>query len=280
MRDIIIRFKRRIIQIAAFGFSNSHVQNFAVGRIYEGKWKQFCNPGLNCYSCPAAGLACPIGALQAVNGSQKYSVSLYVTGFLLATGVLFGRAVCGFICPFGFIQELLSKIPLPKFRLPGGLKYIKYGILVLFVLIIPAAVTNYFGVGEPAFCKYICPAGTLEAGIPLLLANEGLRSIAGGLFGLKSAILLVIIIGCIFCRRFFCKVACPLGAVYGLLNRISLYHMDIDEDKCISCGKCARVCMMDINPVDNPNSAECIRCGKCRSGCPAKAIHMGFRNMP
>ena len=74
--------KRKAIQIAAFGFSNAHVGNFAGGKLYTGKWKQFCNPGLNCYSCPAASLACPIGALQAVSGSMNYSLSFYTMKYV------------------------------------------------------------------------------------------------------------------------------------------------------------------------------------------------------
>ena len=89
--------KRKIFQIAAFGFSNVHVMNFKGGRIYQGKWKDFCNPGLNCYSCPATSFSCPIGALQAVNGSMEFNFSFYVTGLLLAFGVLFGRGICAYV---------------------------------------------------------------------------------------------------------------------------------------------------------------------------------------
>ena len=153
--------RRKMIQIAAFGLSNSHVGNFAIGKIYKGPWKQFCNPGLNCYSCPAASVACPIGALQAVTGSMDFNFSFYVVGFLLAVGVLIGRLVCGFLCPFGLIQELIHKIPSPKFKLPQWPRYLKYVILVVFVGIMPVAVTNFMGVGKPAFCQYICPSGTL-----------------------------------------------------------------------------------------------------------------------
>ena len=117
--------KRKLIQIAAFGFSNIHLGNFKSGSLYTGSWKQFCNPGLNCYSCPAATLACPIGALQAVSGSMNFKFSFYVVGFLLAVGVLFGRAICGSFCPFGLLQELLHKIPFPKGRLPKPLRYLK-----------------------------------------------------------------------------------------------------------------------------------------------------------
>lgn len=90
--------KRKLIQIAAFGFTNSHLGNFAGGKLYTGKWKQFCNPGLNCYSCPAATLACPIGAMQAVAGSMQYNFSFYVVGFLLAAGVLLADlSAAGFV---------------------------------------------------------------------------------------------------------------------------------------------------------------------------------------
>ena len=101
--------KRKLLQIAAFGFSNFHIGNFKGGELYTGAWKKFCNPGLNCYSCPAASFACPIGALQAVSGSTNYNFSFYVIGFLLAVGILFGRFICGWFCPFGLIQELINK---------------------------------------------------------------------------------------------------------------------------------------------------------------------------
>ena len=268
--------KRKALQIAAFGFSNVHLENFAKGKLYTGKWKQFCNPGLNCYSCPAASFACPIGALQAVSGSMKYSVSFYVLGFLLAVGVLFGRVICGWLCPFGLIQELIHKIPTPKLKLPKPFTYLKYFILVVFVLVLPVAVTNYMGVGKPAFCEFICPSGTLLGGIPMMLTHPELRSTVGGLFALKLTILVVTIAGCIFVFRFFCKTICPLGAIYGLLNKISVYHLEVDKDACIHCGKCSRICKMDVDPVKCPDSAECIRCGACKEACPKNAISIGF----
>lgn len=268
--------KRKLIQIAAFGFSNIHLGNFKSGAIYKGKWKQFCNPGLNCYSCPAAGFACPIGALQAVNGSMNFNFSFYAAGLLLAIGVVFGRLICGFWCPFGLIQELLHKIPFPKRRLPAFLRYLKYIILAVFVIILPVVATNYMGMGKPAFCQYICPAGTLEGGLPLLASHPELRQVIGKLFSLKAVILLGTILGCMSIYRFFCKAMCPLGAIYGLLNKISIYHLTVDKDKCIGCGKCAKTCKMDVDPVKNPASAECIRCGECREVCPVQAISLGF----
>lgn len=270
--------KRKLIQIAAFGFSNSYVGNFATGRIYKGSWKNFCNPGINCYSCPAARTACPIGAMQAVSGSPRFGISFYVLGFVLALGVIFGRAVCGYLCPFGLIQELLHKIPSPKKRICKPLTYIKYVLLVVFVLLMPALLTDDFGTGAPAFCKYICPAGTLEGGIPILLKHPELRAQLGGLFTLKAVILVITLAGCVICCRFFCKTMCPLGAIYGLLNKISLYRLRVDKDSCVSCGVCSKVCPMDVDPAETPDSAECIRCGKCAAACPHSAICLSFRS--
>lgn len=269
--------KRKIFQVVAFGFSNAHLLNFKGGRIYQGKWKNFCNPGLNCYSCPAASLSCPIGALQAVNGSMEFNFSFYVTGLLLAFGVLFGRGICGWVCPFGLFQELLHKIPVPKLKLWRGFLYLKYIMLVVFVLILPVAVTNFMGMGKPAFCQFICPAGTLFGGLPLLSSHQELRQAIGKLFSLKMFILIAVIAGCIFIYRFFCKTLCPLGAIYGIMNNISIYHIETDKDKCVSCGKCKAVCKMDVNPVEKPGSAECIRCGECVQACPENALYLGFK---
>lgn len=269
--------KRKIIQIAAFGYSNPHLANFAGGKIYDGSWKQFCNPGMNCYSCPAAGLACPIGAMQAAANSADYRFGFYATGIVLAIGVVLGRAVCGFLCPFGLIQELLHKIPSPKLHLPKWMTYIKYGLLAIFVILLPAMALGELGMRSPAFCKFICPVGMLEGGIPILATHPELRAVIGGIFSLKMAILIMTIIGCVLVPRFFCKLMCPLGAIYGLLNPISVYRLDVDGGKCVSCGACSRACPMDVNPSVKPNSAECIRCGKCITTCPEDALSAGFR---
>ena len=274
--------KRKIVQVAAFGYSNTYIGNFVSGQIYKGSWKQFCNPGMNCYSCPAASGACPIGSFQAVVGSSKFSFSYYITGFLILFGVLLGRFICGFLCPFGWFQDLLHKIPGKKLSTAKlkPLRYLKYVILVVFVILLPAFVTNSLGMGDPFFCKYICPQGVLEGAIPLALANSGIRSALGHLFTFKFTILALFIILSILFYRPFCKWICPLGAIYSLFNKVSFLKIQVDHEKCVGCQKCSRVCKMDVNVVDTPNHPECIRCGECMKACPTDAIcyHYGFSN--
>ena len=101
-----------LIRCAFTAVTNGYAQGFLQGKIYRGKLKLICMPGLNCYSCPGALGSCPIGSLQAVLDSGKFRFSCYVLGFLVLFGAVLGRFVCGWLCPFGLVQDLLHKIPL------------------------------------------------------------------------------------------------------------------------------------------------------------------------
>ncbi len=268
---------RKAIQ-AIFGIlTNGNFKGFLTGTIYQGPLKRFCVPGMNCYSCPGALGACPIGAMQSVFDGRRRKFAFYVVGYLAAIGLFVGRFICGWLCLFGLIQELLYKIPTPKIKVPEKLdrtlRYFKYVCLLLFVFILPFFYRSPFGAGEPFFCKYICPVGTLEGGLPLVLLNSGLRAAAGALFKWKFAILIICILVSIFIYRPFCKYLCPLGAFYGLFQKISLLRLSINEDACIDCGACKNICKMNVDPVKNPNSAECIRCGECVKACPERALY-------
>lgn len=265
------------IQAGATLLSNIHLSNFFKGGIYQGSGKAVCVPGLNCYSCPAASGACPIGAFQAVAGSSKFGFSYYITGFLILVGVLLGRFVCGFLCPFGWLQDLLHKIPGRKIS-TGRLKpltYMKYAVLIGTVILLPALMTNDVGMGDPYFCKYICPQGVLEGALPLAAANAGIRSALGTLFTRKLIILMAVGILSVVFYRPFCKWVCPLGAFYGLMNKVALLGVEVDRGKCVSCGRCAEVCKMDVDITRTPNHGECIRCGKCVTVCPVDALAYG-----
>lgn len=262
--------------------TNIHLPNFLKGILYNGKVKQVCVPGLNCYSCPAATGACPIGAFQAVVGSSKFSFSYYVTGILIFFGIMLGRFICGFLCPFGWFQDLLHKIPTKKFgtKKLKALGYIKYGVLAIAVVALPILIANNAGIGSPYFCKYICPQGILGGSIPLSLANSSIRATLGPLFTWKFGMLSAIIILSVLFYRPFCKWLCPLGAFYALFNKVSLLNYNVDKHKCVSCGKCSKTCKMDVEITKNTSHTECIRCGECIKVCPTKAIsvHWGFKN--
>lgn len=268
---------RTLIQLLVSALTNGYALGFVRGSIFTGWSKQFCLPGLNCYSCPGALGSCPVGALQAVLGSRKFGFSFYMAGFFLLVGSALGRLVCGFACPFGLVQDLLHKIPLPKIRkrktLPGHrwLKYLKYVVLA-GVVALPLLWVDAFGQGAPQFCKWICPSGTLLGGWTLTAVNAALRQSTAGLFAFKSSLCILILLCAIIVHRPFCKYLCPLGALYAPFNRIALVRLRVDEQKCTRCGACAAVCPMALDPARTPISAECIRCGACVCACSQDAI--------
>jgi len=269
--------KRLLTQIFFFLLQNPLMGNFINGVIYRGRLKMICTPGLNCYSCPAAILSCPIGAMQFFIAGVRHSISLFVTGFLVSAGVVFGRFICGYVCPMGLLQDLVYKIKTRKFlKRFQYLRYIKYLVLIIFVILLPLlAVHELAGMGTPWFCKYICPSGTIFGAIPLLAVNGFLRDLAGVLLIIKLSIAAVMLITSVLIYRPFCRLLCPLGAIYALFNKIAFIKMRCDTDKCISCGKCSEACNIMLEPKTQPNSPECVRCGACKATCQAKALRFG-----
>jgi len=195
-------------------------------------------------------------------------------------GALIGRGVCGYLCPFGLVQDLLHKIPFVKkietFKGDKALRKAKYLILLVFVILLPLFLVDIIGQGAPYFCKLICPVGMMEGGIPLVLMNKSMRGAIGFLYAWKGLILILTIFLSIVIYRPFCKYICPLGAIYSLFNSVSLFRYTLDHQKCIHCGRCKAVCEMQCDPVKNCNDLECIRCGKCKNACPVDAIACGI----
>ena len=263
-------FRRRLIQLYAAILYNAHIRGFIEGDIYTGGGKMLCVPGLNCYSCPGAVGACPLGALQNALAASGNRAPFYILGILLLLGVTLGRTVCGWLCPVGLTQELLHKIPGPKLRKGRAtrvLSNVKYVILAVFVVLIP--LWNAL----PAFCKYICPAGTLGGAVSLLAqpANADKFSMLGACFTGKWVILVLLVLLSVFIYRVFCRFLCPLGAIYGLFNRFCLTGIRVREDQCVRCGRCIARCPMDVKRLGD---RECVACGKCVSECPRGAVSL------
>ena len=272
---------RRLIQLYSALLHNAHLKGFIDGEIYQGKAKYACVPGFNCYSCPGAVGACPLGALQNALAATGHRAGWYMMGILLLFGTILGRTICGWICPLGLIQELLHKVPtfkIKKSNMTRMLSYLKYVLLAIFVIAIPLWYGLMHDMPMPGFCKFICPAGTLEGAIGLLSnpANTDLYSMLGIFFTRKFAILIIIGLACIFCYRSFCRFICPLGAIYGLFNRFCLVGVKVDMAKCNGCGSCVRHCGMDVKHVGDH---ECINCAKCIDVCAQKAISFKAGNM-
>ena len=188
-----------------------------------------------------------------------------------------GRFICGWLCPFGLVQDLLHKVPIfrKKKRLPlhSVLKYGKYVVLVFFVCV--GSMFLFGGFAKvPAFCKYLCPSGTLFGAIPLLITNDMLRSQAGILFFWKLGILIIIALLSIKVYRPFCQYLCPLGAIYGWFNRFSLVQIRWDKEQCISCTACEKACPVSLSVSEISRSPECIRCGKCVEACPKNCLKL------
>ena len=269
---LLVPTKRKLMQLYFALLFNANLKGFASGNIYKGNTKKMCVPGINCYSCPGAVGACPIGSLQGSFSADKSTI-YYVGGILLLYSLFLGRMICGWLCPFGLIQELLYKIKTPKLRkspVTRILSYLKYIILVFFVFIVP--ITYAFrDTPLPAFCKYICPAGTLEGGIGLLAnkVNASYFSMLGPLFTWKFLLMISILVGSVFIFRLFCRFICPLGALYGLFNRISFFGVKVEQPKCTNCNLCVSHCKLDVNHVGDQ---ECISCGECMKVCPTNAI--------
>lgn len=279
---------RKWVQILGALLVNSYWEFPFTGNIYQGPLKVLCSPGLNCYSCPAATVSCPIGALQHLAAGLKLALAngqhyfgFYILGSLGVLGGALGRMICGWVCPFGLFQELLHKISSPKFGVPRVLRFVKYGVLFLFVLVLPGLAINEFGLGTLWFCKYICPAGTLEAGLPMLGLQSSLRNTVGLLFYSKLAILLFFMVWAVFASRPFCQTTCPLGAFYGLFNRFRLVKLKLIVENCTQCKECHHVCPMGVKFNESPDDAECITCLACMDkACKFGAIVLEIGGFP
>lgn len=283
----MVKLRWLIQTLVALGTNAYLLFPFGGSVIYQGPLKAVCHPGLNCYSCPGALLSCPVGAFQNFMASVRFvnpgsmpHLGAIVVGYLGFIGTLVGRLSCGWICPFGFIQDLLHKIPTRKFSLWEPLRWLKYVTLTVLVVLMPLWLVDASGLGHPWFCKLLCPAGTLEGAIPLVFLKPSLWATLGFYFWNKMTILVLIIILAILISRFFCRVLCPLGAFYGLFTRMTLVQLEFIEGNCVECESCARKCPTGVKPHREFDSRECIMCLRCLDACQFGALSFGVRRPP
>lgn len=263
--------RRWLVQAIAAVASNGNFSGWLTGRLYRGPMKAACVPGLNCYSCPGALGACPVGSWQSAWSGAVPRFPFYVTGLLLLFGLFFGRFVCGWLCPFGLVQDVLHRLPVPKLAKRPWMRSLSRLRWAMLALVVFGPVAAFFsaGVGKPLFCAYVCPAGMLEGALPLMALRPAYFAASGWLTVWKGVLLAAVLLVSASVYRPFCRFLCPLGLWYGLWNRMALLGIAVDAARCIRCGKCASVCPMDARIAGD---AHCISCGRCVSSCPTGAV--------
>lgn len=231
------------------------------------KFFSACGPVFHCDGCPLAAFACPIGTLA--RAGAAHVVPFGALAVLIVVGATLGTMICGWACPFGWLQDLAAKVPTPKFSLPKWTGNVRYAVLAVPVLAIPII----FG-DHPLFVCRLCPAAGLEVSVPRLIGRVAAGQPAVWPDEPKFIILVAFLIAIFFFRRPFCRVLCPLGAIYSLFNRFSLVKMRVKREACTDCGRCYTLCASDIEPEKKPNDLACNRCFECLA-CPRKALDAG-----
>ena len=263
--------KRRYVQLGALLFSNAFFLGFL----------NFIPCGyLQCSNCALSTFSCPLILVQ--RGAVMVSMGLFgmmgdrilisvgaALAMLVLFGSIFGTWGCGWLCPFGFLQDLVAKIPVRKMALPGWAGHLRIPILLGLVVAIPYATNSLF------FCD-VCPPGAVNrlwqqaAGIPLFFKTpEGIMA------AVSIGFLLSILTASVFIQRPFCSLFCPIGGVLGAFNKVSGLYLNVDKEHCTSCGKCGRVCPQGLSPADNPSHTLCSRCLECTGSC--EHIHTDVR---
>jgi polyferredoxin len=227
-----------------------------------------CGPVFHCYACPLSTFACPIGVLA--NFSALHVFPFFAVGMLLAVGGTVGGFICGWVCPFGYLQDLFGRIPTPRLRLPAWTGYTRYVVLIALVIVVP-----YLG-GEnhPLHICKLCPAGGVEVAAPQMAASALAGEPVVWPNATKTTIVILFIAAMFFTYRPWCSLFCPLGAIFGAMNRVSAFFLRFTPEKCISCKACRRMCKYGIEPDRRAGDPRCIRCLEC-TDCPTAALDVG-----
>lgn len=228
-----------------------------------------------------------------------------IASFLLA-GVVLGRALCGWACPFGFIQELLEYVKRKHTEVSPRthqqmikVKYIILGVTLFISITLAASLAA--GVGEgyeraiglfaPAPFNALSPADTLFAIIPKMMFDASYSSLdafaneifsANPILWIRLAIMIMVLFLAVYVPRGWCKYLCPHGALLALLNKFSFLGLKRDPVRCtkVGCRTCVEVCPMKVRILELPwekfTDPECIYCLKCVDACSAKAIRPKF----
>jgi len=267
-----LKFKQRVVQTLSLIVLNSNVRG--------AETFGFCLPVMHCNTCPWSWTLCPVYKLTELVQFHEplVSVEWLVIAAIFAVCAFVGRFFCGWICPAGFVQDLLYKIPSPKFSIPIHMQWLKYGFLFITVV----AVAYFIGKEVPAFFCAYCPTSTIESIIPAMIFSPEYVLGAAGYW--RFPVLALVLLLAVTSARSFCKIMCPIGAMVAITNKFSLFSIKLSADKCIHCHKCDKSCPMDV-PVEKcattgkkvSRDLECVECLTCEGVCPTTAISNNSR---
>jgi ferredoxin-type protein NapH len=298
VKSFLLQFNtfRRIVQFISFLLFSAIVFNLGV--------LPFLLPVLWTWGLPQNTVGDAFTAIQLTfyNGFFPW---LAFASFLV-TGILIGKALCGWVCPFGFIQDLTVYVKRrktePSPRTHDTILYTKYvGLAIILFISITFAVSKTMGISsgyESAlgiFVKApftaISPAQTLFSTLPTMALNlknaigaTALSDIIGGvgkwtaLLWAQLVFLIIVLAIMVYTPRGFCRYLCPHGAIMAIMNRFSFIGLHREPTKCtkVGCGKCVQACPMRVPIMDLPwekfSHPECIYCMKCADACDNKAI--------
>jgi polyferredoxin len=268
---------------------------------YGGHFGVRLGHALPCFACPyvaGCGGHCYLMALQGHIWGVGMAASDMLTamgleallylGLFILLAALLGKAWCGWICPFGTVQDWLTflrrRLGVRESQLPwltrDRLKPIKY-LLLGYLLVIPLLIAHaglHKDFGLP-FCQ-ICPAKPLMplfAGTARHLALDFTNTITLVFSILSVTIAAGMLVGMFFKERFFC-IFCPMLVLIHFLRAISPLRLEKDVDGCTGCGNCQRMCPMDIRDVHEEKiqadvrSEDCLLCLTCTEACPADGV--------
>ncbi len=222
-----------------------------------------CSPVFHCYACPLATFACPIGVI-----AQFSALGLFpfvAVGLLILVASTLGSLICGWVCPFGLLQDLAARVPTPRLKIPQWMGYGRYVMLFGAVILVP----YFFGEGHPLFICRICPAGFLEKAVPDMVTAAIKGNPIPWPNAIKISIISVFVIAIFITIRPWCRILCPLGVIFAFFNRISVFSMNLKEHDCTQCGRCRTLCTYGVQPDKTPNSDNCLRCLECTKCGPA-----------
>jgi len=209
----------------------------------------------------------PLLSISAALSGAVTPIPLLIMGAaMLAASLALGRAFCGWICPLGFVQDMIS-FGRRGARMPESLRCLKYVILVAGLLVSVLAGWT--------FLEWMAPMSVTSRALSSIWKPENSFAVGFAVF------LVAVSFSAATQKRAWCRYVCPLGAILSLPASAKGAGISVNQERCIRCLRCERACSMGIIDIKGQAGlrwdSECILCMECRDACPTDAIGPAFR---